>query len=239
MLKQFATSLIRRYFKSSSIFIVFFICSCVTCSCVTQENKSPVAEFKEAELRDQIESLEDTIEELNSKIAQLRKGQSPSKKTNASKKIMTGKWRNPQKPVEDEVDEQTIADSSQENMVWYYTGLDRMKSKEYEKAIRAFQEFLQTSPNHVYADRAQYLIAEAYLKSEQYPLALTATEAFESRYPYSFRLSDVYLSRAISFQKLGEEVKSKNLITELKKRFPDSEAEKAAQDLFPTSIAMP
>ena len=127
------------------------------------------------------------------------------------------------------LDGETVADSSQEVMHLYFKGLSQLQDRRYEEALKSLREFLKSAPDHVYADRAQFLISRAHFLNQDYALAVVATNLLESHYPYSFKLPDALLERADSFGRLGQEDEERATLSSLMKRFPASPASTTAR----------
>lgn len=131
----------------------------------------------------------------------------------------------------------SIADSSQQTMHWYYEGNRFLKRQQYDDAVKAFQHFLRSSPDHVYSDRAQYLIANCYFKNKEYGQAILATNSLESAHPQSFRIPDALFARAESYGLLGQTEDARTTFRDLLKRFPsDPLADKASRKLAELGI---
>jgi TolA-binding protein len=113
-----------------------------------------------------------------------------------------------------------IADSSDEAMHWYYEGLRYQRRNLYEDSIKALDKFLKSAPEHVYADRAQYLVAYDYLRNKEYGLAIVQTNKLESKYPNSFKLPEALMARALAYQGLGQITEAKATLQDLLRRYP-------------------
>lgn len=105
----------------------------------------------------------------------------------------------------------------------YLRGLQSYEAKEYGDAIEVMTRFLKLAPTHVYADRAQFLKADAYYKNAEYAMVLQETKDFEAKYPYSFRLPDVLYKRGLAYSKMGQKEYAASHFDQLLKRFPDTE----------------
>lgn len=135
-------------------------------------------------------------------------------------------------------DGESIADSTHETMHLYYRGLQQLQEGQYEDAQASFREFLKLSPNHVYADRAQYLVAEAHFKSHELGLVVIATNVLESRYPHSFRVPDALYKRALALDGMGQPDQARATLRDLLKRFPKDPTADGASRLL-ASLAGP
>lgn len=129
-------------------------------------------------------------------------------------------------------EEDSIADSSQAMMNFYYEGNRQLKDRQYEDAIKSFRQFLKASPEHIYADRAQFQIAESHFRNKEYGLSIVASNQLESKYPESFRLPAALFTRSLSYSSLGQTDSARITLRALLKRFPDDPiADKASRKL--------
>lgn len=131
-------------------------------------------------------------------------------------------------PLEDEpVD--TVVDSRHEGMHLYFEGMKDLEAGKSDTALKAFREFLAATPDHVYADRAQYHIAEAHLFAKEYSLALVALNLFLSRYPHSFQVPEALYRQALSYENLGKRDAASSALQDLLKRYPQAPVAKQAE----------
>ncbi len=117
-------------------------------------------------------------------------------------------------------DVETIADSSQDSMHSYYRGVQLYNDKHYEEAIDFFKSFVTENPNHVYADRAQFLMADSHFKNKDYSMVIVATHLLESKYPYSLKLPEAAYQRGIAFIEMNQIAQAKLTLSNLIKNFP-------------------
>lgn len=122
----------------------------------------------------------------------------------------------------------TVATSKHETMHAYFEGTRLLEEGKYDLALGAFRDFLKSSPDHVYADRAQFQIAEAHFLNKDFGLVVVATNLLESRYPYSFKVPESIYKRALSFEGLGQKDPARSSLKDLIQRFPESPAAKLA-----------
>jgi len=125
--------------------------------------------------------------------------------------------------------ESTLVDSTYESIHWYYEGLRMRENRQYDKAVKAFTRFLSENPDHVYADRAQFMIFDAHFKNQDYALALADSSLFENRFVDSSKYPEVLYQRALSFLSLGRKKEAKNTLETLVKLFPGKEITGEAQ----------
>lgn len=126
--------------------------------------------------------------------------------------------------------EDTVADSTHETMHFYYEGTQEMNERNFDKAVKSFTQFLSESPEHVYADRAQFLIMESYFKNKEYGLALVASNLLETRFPHSVKLPEALYQRALIYLSLDQKTKSVQTLKSLIQNFPHSPVYSLASD---------
>ncbi len=115
----------------------------------------------------------------------------------------------------------TIASSDHEIMAWYYQGQDRLQAGRYDEAIRAFSQFLESVPGHVYADRAQFWIAESYFRNREYALSLVADNRLLAQFPESLLAPRSLLRGALSQVKMGHVRAARAMFIELLRQYPN------------------
>lgn len=103
-----------------------------------------------------------------------------------------------QKPVETSKREETVADSTHAVLHIYFEGLRNKAQGNYDKALESFNRFLNQNPDHLYADRAQFLIVDCYFLSGEYSLAVVASHQMEKQFPESQKLPEALYKRALS-----------------------------------------
>lgn len=120
-------------------------------------------------------------------------------------------------------EKQTVANSAHEAMTWYQQGLQMLQNRNFDGAVRAFTVFLRMEPEHVYADRAQFWIAESHFLNREYALAVVADNLLVSRYPHSVRVPDSLYRAALSHLAMGQKRPARGLLRELLSQFPGQE----------------
>lgn len=134
----------------------------------------------------------------------------------------------------------TVADSAHETMQLYYRGLQLLEEKRYDEALKNLRAFLKLSPDHVYADRAEYLISQAHFMNKEYGLVVVETNLLESRYPYSVRLPEALYKRALAYEGMGQQEQARRTLRDFLSRFPkDPLAGEASRRLGEVSLAEP
>ena len=134
----------------------------------------------------------------------------------------------------------TVADSTHETMQLYYRGLQLLDEKRYDDSLKNLRAFLKLSPEHVYADRAEYLIAQDHFMNKEYGLVVVETNLLESRYPYSVRLPEALYKRAMAYEGMGQQEQARQTLHDFLSRFPkDPLAVEASRRLGEVSQAEP
>lgn len=153
------------------------------------------------DLKERVETLAASVEGLR---AHLDAVEHPEKRREKIEKPAKSSKKAAPVSAREKSEGATVADSSHAGMHTYYEGLRLLEAGEFEKAIRSLRVFIENHPEHVYADRAQYLLVEANLRNKEFGLALMESKDFEARYPGSFRLPDILLQRAIAYENMGQ-----------------------------------
>jgi tol-pal system protein YbgF len=136
-------------------------------------------------------------------------------------------------PDEDVFDARSLVVSSQyESMTWYNQGLTLMQGGKFDEAVGAFARFLRMGPEHVYADRAQFWMAECHFRNREFGLAVVAYNLVVSQYPDSIKVPEAMYQAALAHLKMGQSSAAKNLLHDLLRQFPmDSMATPASKKL--------
>lgn len=125
--------------------------------------------------------------------------------------------------------EEILADSQDEGMHIYHSGLKFREQGKWESAAQMFNEFVGQNPDHVYADRAQFLLVSSHFKLEEFGLVLTDCQFFENRFPESSKLPEVLYLSALAHIRLGDQAKGISGLKTLVSGFPRSAVVTQAQ----------
>lgn len=125
-----------------------------------------------------------------------------------------------QRPVPENIDGRVV-DSRHEGMHFYYRGWQELSQGHYERAIQNLREFLKANPDHVYADRAEFLVTESHFRNQEYGQAVIAANRLESRFPTSLRLPEALYKKGLAYRKMGQQAEANRTFRDLIKRFPD------------------
>lgn len=204
------------------------------------KNDHPLVDKNEEryfEMTERLSQQDAKIAQLTSRLEAMNGGAKPAEKAPVAKAKPQGKGNvsaEPRTITADDGDplaplsENTVATSKTESMHSYFEGNRLLEQGKYDLALGSFRDFLKASPDHVYADRAQFQIAEAHFLNKDYGLVVVATNLLESRYPYSFKVPESILKRALSFEGLGQKDPARNVLKDLIKRYPESPSAKVA-----------
>ncbi|QOI11104.1 tol-pal system protein YbgF [Blochmannia endosymbiont of Colobopsis nipponica] len=104
-----------------------------------------------------------------------------------------------------------------------------IRQKQHDKAIIAFQNFLQNYPNSIYSPNVHYWLGQLnYNKGKQedasYYFAIIA-----KKYPKSSKAPDALLKLGIIMQNKGQKDKAKAIYQRINKLYPHSDAAKQIQ----------
>ena len=224
-----------------TVFGVIFLSGCAS------SPKAPIVDYREdrfttlteqlAIQRRKIEYLSSEVKELKRKFnqaqAEVKAPAVPTKKAlpKVSKRMEAPKVPPAQPAASDNDDKsELVADSSFESMHLYFRGMQLRKEKKYDEAISAFREFYETFPDHVYADRAHYLVVRSLYDNREYQLAIVSANQMIGRYPHSFRIPEAIYYRSLSYQELGNREEAYDGFRELVQDFPKTESAKIARD---------
>lgn len=115
---------------------------------------------------------------------------------------------------------EVVADSRHEGMHLYYEGLEKIRSQEFESAITALRKFRAQYPDHVYADRAEFLMTKAHFLNREYGLVIVSANLLESKFPLSFRVPDAIYHKALAYLGLGQKSVAKATLLKLVRGYP-------------------
>ncbi len=111
----------------------------------------------------------------------------------------------------------------------YQAAFELLKSGQYDRAITAFQGFLNAYPNSQLADNAQYWLGEAYYVNRSFPEALAAFQRVVENFPGSRKLPDALLKIGYCDYELKEYSAARAALLHVTTKFPDSSAAPLAQ----------
>jgi TolA-binding protein len=128
------------------------------------------------------------------------------------------------------VEGESLVDSTHNSLHAYFEGLQYRAQGQQDKAIEAFTRFMHENPDHVYSDRAQYLIVDSYLISQEYHLAVVASYQFEKQFPESQKLPQALYQRGLAQHKLGQQEQSLYTFQSIVQHFSRSSVAEMAEN---------
>ncbi|MGC1387051.1 MAG: tol-pal system protein YbgF [Steroidobacteraceae bacterium] len=111
----------------------------------------------------------------------------------------------------------------------YQAAFALLKDSQYDRAIAAFQQFLQSFPDSALADNAQYWLGEAYYVNKSFPEALSAFQRVVDKYPQSRKLPDALLKIGYCEYELKQWQAAKDALSQVASSYPDAPAGHLAQ----------
>ncbi|MDD5404932.1 MAG: tol-pal system protein YbgF [Sulfuricella sp.] len=114
----------------------------------------------------------------------------------------------------------------------YDAAFNLFKMGNYQGALAAFQQFIQTYPQSPLAPSSQYWIGNSYFNLRDFTSAISSQQTLISQYPKSPKVPDAMLNIATCQQNMGDNEAAKKSLEDLVARFPLSDAgEKARKRL--------
>ncbi len=111
----------------------------------------------------------------------------------------------------------------------YEAAFALMKQGAYDKAIKAFQEFLLKHPKSRYAGNAQYWIAEAHYYQRKLKQALADFNKVLADYPDSPKVPDAMLKIGFTYFEMEDWAKARQSLEQVVQRYPNTRTAKSAQ----------
>jgi len=97
-------------------------------------------------------------------------------------------------------------------------------SRDYERARKAFGDFIKTHPGSQLVSSAQYWIASSYFKEKKYEEAISACDDVIKKYPQGSKTPDSYYLQALSFVEIKDPTTAQIILEDLIQKYPASEA---------------
>ncbi len=104
-----------------------------------------------------------------------------------------------------------------------------IKQGYYDRAGKAFQQFIARHPNSTLADNAQYWIGETYYVVRNFRAAIDEYGKVTEKYPSSDKAPDALLKIGYSHYELGELDKARVTLSQVIARYPNTSVAKSAQ----------
>jgi len=114
----------------------------------------------------------------------------------------------------------------------YDAAFNLFKMGNYQGALVAFQQFIQTYPQSPLAASSQYWIGNSHFNLKDFKAAIASQQTLISQYPKSPKVPDAMLNIATCEQNMGDNEAAKKSLEDLVAKYPLSDAgEKAKKRL--------
>lgn len=104
-----------------------------------------------------------------------------------------------------------------------------LKSREYDKAIPAFQSFIERFPNSEYAPNSHYWLGQLLFNKQQWEEASEQFNTVVSRFSDSSKRPDALLKLGVIAERTGDASRAKQLFEQVVSEYPDSSAKRLAE----------
>ena len=99
---------------------------------------------------------------------------------------------------------------------------DSVINSDFERSIAEFDQYMSVYPSGRFLTNAHYWKGQAYLYLERYSEAKESYEVILNRYEDSAKLADAMYGLGLAYQGLGNVTQAKQLLNEIKRRFPNT-----------------
>lgn len=124
----------------------------------------------------------------------------------------------------------TPTTSSNTAQTLYDHGISSFNGRNYQKAVNAFTDFINTYPNNQLTSNSYYWQGESYYQLKNYAAAALAYEEVISNYPKSDKAPSSYLKQGMAFAALKKPEAAKERYNQLLVNYPKApEAVRAKQ----------
>ncbi len=135
--------------------------------------------------------------------------------------------------TETEPDKPVVVDQGQAKAA-YQSAFLLLKESRYDDAVTAFEQYLNDYPRSLYADNAQYWLAESFYIQQKYEEAVITYQTLLENYPESRKLAHGTLKLGYSYQELEQMTEAKSVLEEVINRFPGTNAAREATNRLRT-----
>ncbi|MDI9248789.1 tol-pal system protein YbgF [Stenotrophomonas sp. RS-48] len=112
----------------------------------------------------------------------------------------------------------------------YNVAFDSLKAGKYDDSAQLFLSFLQLYPNGAYAPNALYWLGESYYATRNFPMAETQFRELLSRYPTHDKAAGGLLKVGLSQYGEGKVDQAQQTLETVVAQYPGSDAARTAQD---------
>lgn len=185
----------------------------------------------------QVSQLKDRLERINSDIDFRLKdletkggggasdpfgGPKPSAAAPAGKAPEKGADKAPDKPAQTAAVAPLPANANPDRQ--YEHAFELLRQSEYDKAEKAFSEFLAKNKGHQLAGNAQYWLGETYYVRNKFQEAAVAFAEGVQKYPKGSKAADNLLKLGMSLQQLNQKKDACTAYNQLITKFPEASA---------------
>jgi tol-pal system protein YbgF len=110
----------------------------------------------------------------------------------------------------------------------YKDAYEALKRHDHGAAVAGFKKFLDTWPQHDYADNAQYWLGEAQYDKRDFKVALLEFRKVIQKYPAGNKAPDALLKVGFCYLNLGDAGSARDVLTQVVDLYPKTEAAKLA-----------
>ena len=104
----------------------------------------------------------------------------------------------------------------------YQMAYDSVINSDFERSIAEFDQYMNVYPSGRFVTNAHYWKGQAYLYLERYGQAKESYEIILNRYEDSAKLADAMYGLGLAYQGLGNVTQARQLLNEIKRRFPNT-----------------
>ena len=104
----------------------------------------------------------------------------------------------------------------------YQMAYDSVINSDFERSIAEFDQYMSVYPSGRFVTNAHYWKGQAYLYLERYGEAKESYEIILNRYEDSAKLADAMYGLGLAYQGLGNVTQARQLLNEIKRRFPNT-----------------
>lgn len=148
------------------------------------------------------------------------KGSAPAKGADKAPEKTADKA--PEKPAQSAAVAALPSNASPEKQ--YEHAFELLRNADYDKAEKAFQDFLAKNKGHQLAGNAQYWLGESYYVRNKFAEAAQAFAEGVSKYPKNSKAADNLLKLGMSLQQLNQKKDACTAYNQLMAKFPDASA---------------
>ena len=104
----------------------------------------------------------------------------------------------------------------------YQMAYDSVINSNFERSIAEFEQYMSVYPSGRFVTNAHYWKGQAYLYLERYTEAIDSYEIILTSYRDSAKLADAMYGLGLAYQGLGNVTQARQLLNEIKRRFPNT-----------------